>query len=540
MKTARQKKMPISGSSFALGIKKMPISGSSFALGVLTQDADSPLNRRMEQSFALAMSAAVHIRWVVFEDEHEAEKRRHPGVAATRRRAARAGRMAILERPSFVSQLPQYQCVAKILAWLQHVRATLSSRFLAWVDSDTWLMPTRLEALLQGVEQSIGPQAASRSWIGTFMHFQRFDPALLDGLGLQYHDSPSEESRARRLVHDAPHRRVHAEAHRHALGRGRSALKQRFTFAQGSFVAYGYVAVDELLHWVRTSDAARAFLGLGGLGGLGSGSSGGLGVGGSGGGGGSTDGSTDGSGGSGRSGRSGGSGGSTGGSTDGSGGSGGSGGSTDGTAGGRHGRRGGHGSSSDDVLSNPLPTARAGKCTLQGDVGMGWITTRAFGGNASSLGAAEDADPHLTVVHMWSGFELFVWPSLARFNANHTVVVHLANVKTYQHELSALLSDLDRKVASSPALGKRGRKTKAAITPLVRPRYTCAPTRWKHVSNRRRWVECTNRAHCGPVLASGAGQLHDHELYTRFVPSGARDVCTTPRPAAGAALRRRA
>jgi hypothetical protein len=145
------------------------------AVGILTQWPDGPLERRMWRSLSLAPAEAILLRYAVFQDEFEADVRKHPGAAATRRRAARASQVAVLARPRFVGRSAQYECIAKILAWLQHSTATIQAAYVAWMDRDTWLMPLRLQTFLEGVQGSTARNESARAWIGTFMHWSRFD-----------------------------------------------------------------------------------------------------------------------------------------------------------------------------------------------------------------------------------------------------------------------------------------------------------------------------------------------------------------------------
>jgi hypothetical protein len=233
--------------------------GQLVALGVLTRDPNSGLNTRMAESFALAPSHAVVIRLVLFTDEALPE----PAAAAGPTQSTPGSfRVVALERPMLVSRRPQYQCVAKIIAWLRHAsRHHPNLPFYGWVDSDTWFLPSRLETFLESVLHIPG---SNFSWIGHFMHWSRFDHVLLDGMGFQYASTPREEAAAMKLEHDHAENRKRLQPHQEDLQGGPVARRNlSFTMTQGSFTVFGHAALAVLLNWVTQADEAKRFLGLG-------------------------------------------------------------------------------------------------------------------------------------------------------------------------------------------------------------------------------------------------------------------------------------
>ena len=160
------------------------------ALGILTQNPMSELNKRMSESYALdpPTKGRFLMRWVLFEDEVARLQQRLPSWSWDAAQPA----SAVLKRPPFVSSLPQYQCAAKILAWLQHASVWWpEAEFIGWADSDTWLLPRRVQSLLEGVSDSL--PGAKEAWIGHFMHWARYDKSVLDGLGFMYSSSSRAE-----------------------------------------------------------------------------------------------------------------------------------------------------------------------------------------------------------------------------------------------------------------------------------------------------------------------------------------------------------
>ena len=144
------------------------------ALCTLTQRSDAALNDRMRHSYAMAPSSDIGLYWCLFLDEGSPSQRAD-------------AQTVLLARPAFVSRRPEYACVAKILAWLQHAHTSLAANFIGWMDSDTWLMPSRLATLLGGINRSNAISApggvATPVWLGMYMHWARFDNRTLDGMG---------------------------------------------------------------------------------------------------------------------------------------------------------------------------------------------------------------------------------------------------------------------------------------------------------------------------------------------------------------------
>jgi hypothetical protein len=237
----------------------------------------------------------------------------------------------------------------------------------------------------------------------------------MDGMGLMLDHTPSEEARALKLAHDAPHRRKHLEAHERALRGGpRERRRYSFAMAQGAFVAYGRAAAIELLQFTTHSAGARTFLGA-----------------------------------------------------------------SAGTA---------------AAAPPALSITRPGKCGLQGDVAMGWLTTRAF---------STPGQP-LAVIPLLAPYELFIWPSFRHFSPRHSVVVHLANTKAgNETQIDAVLSAYDAKVVSGH-------------TPLVKPRFRCERSRWLHATTML-WTECRNEAVCDTAMANAIDE---------WQPQAVRDRCT--------------
>ena len=195
--------------------------GTLAALGILTMHPFSPLNRRMNATFHLAPSSRIVFRWCVFADEGSARER----ASFT---------TAVLERPAFVTADLRYQCVAKILAWLDYAQRSFSAApYVGWMDSDTWVLPQRLETYLAGVAAALPPETHA-TWIGLAMHWARFDADLLDGMGFMHTPNPMQEQVARKLTWDRRENRQHLVKHVEALGRAdRPAHYRSLSFAMG-------------------------------------------------------------------------------------------------------------------------------------------------------------------------------------------------------------------------------------------------------------------------------------------------------------------
>ena len=197
---------------------------------VLTQHPFSPLNRRVNASYSLAPSSRVALRWCLFADEGSPNER----VAHS---------TVLLERPAFVSADRKYQCVAKILAWLRHADAAFSrASFIGWTDSDSWLLPKRLETYLDAVAVQL-PPSSHASWIGLAMHWQRFDSELLDGMGFMHTADPRQEQAARKLTWDRRENLQHMSKHHTVLGTDPSHYRKlSFPMTQGSFTLFSHAA----------------------------------------------------------------------------------------------------------------------------------------------------------------------------------------------------------------------------------------------------------------------------------------------------------
>ena len=220
------------------------------AIGILTVAPDSLLNRRMAESYALAPAADVLLRWCIFEDE--AVKQRAPPPN-------QYPQIAVLTRPTYVSSLPQFQCVAKILAWLELAASSLAPKFVGWADSDLWMVPARLQTFFNGIVASV--HSYSWSWVGNPMHWLRFDPQLLRGMGFMWGSSPSDERNAMELRMDERSHRARLKEHRAAVSMDLTARRREsFVMAQGSFSAFGIAAVGDLLGFVKHTDEAKVFL----------------------------------------------------------------------------------------------------------------------------------------------------------------------------------------------------------------------------------------------------------------------------------------
>lgn len=234
--------------------------GHTAAIGILTLDPASPLNQRVAASLVLGASDAVLLRFALFADEAAALPR-----SPTLQHPAHWPTTAVLTRPTYASAARQYACVTKILAWLDFASSSLTCAFIGWVDSDTWFMPQRLQSYLQGVAATLPP--GSLSWVGNFMHWQRFDDKLLDGMGFMHGSLPAAEERAMHLALDDSSHKKRLAAHVEALNRSaEERRKLSFPMTQGSFTVFGARAVDVLLRFVkggsgRGGAAARKFLG---------------------------------------------------------------------------------------------------------------------------------------------------------------------------------------------------------------------------------------------------------------------------------------
>ena len=225
--------------------------GVTAAVCVLTLTPTSPLNRRMNVTFNLAPSPRVMLRWCIFDDEGKPWHRSMPTTI-------------VLRRPAFVTLDRRYQCVAKILAWLDHAQTFFShAQFIGWMDSDTWVLPKRLETYLDGVAEKL-PPATHASWIGLAMHWSRFDEQILDGIGFMHTPHPSQERHARKLTWDRRENLKHMKRHLAALGNDpRHYRTLSFTMTQGCFTLFSAAALRTLLDFVRSPTGPhRAFLGL--------------------------------------------------------------------------------------------------------------------------------------------------------------------------------------------------------------------------------------------------------------------------------------
>ena len=374
------------------------------ALCVLTQSPHGSLEQRMAKSYASDGTPAVLMRWCVFRHE----------------RLTRAETMdwqvVRLSRPSFVSHLPHFQCVAKILAWLEHARRSqLVSPlgFIGWLDADTLLWPTRLHTFLSSwTAASTGPRVtpdappnATRPdvWVGNFMHWQRFHGAALDGLGFMHDSTGKEEQYAARMTFDrlAMRRQYLIDQRAWWLEVRANASRRHaesFAMAQGSLVLYSASAIPALIAYAKEAPLARGVLGR--------------------------------------------------------------------AASLRRPAR--HEGSPRGLLRGLPRLARPGKCTLPGDVALGLLTTRAFTGR------------RLVALALANFLEAFVWPTIGRFHENHTLVVHLAEVKRQgDRNVTAIIDALD-------GLVRHG-----AVT-LATPGFTCGPSAWLHAAARS-WVTCRNR-----------------------------------------------
>ena len=232
------------------------------AIGVLTQSPqESSLNRRMAESFVLA-PAEIWLRWVLWEEEARA-KRWEARKLSNQRVAVHSVPIAVVERPAFVTRRHEWECVAKILAWLAHAHTTTPSTaaFIGWADSDTWFLPQRLHAFLLGVARHV--DQARFAWIGTFMHWARYAPEHLDGFGFMHDSANHQEPQGFELKLDHKRNLKYLAEHQRAL-RGSAAARRRlgFAMAQGAFVTYGRAALARVLKFAQASDEARAFLGL--------------------------------------------------------------------------------------------------------------------------------------------------------------------------------------------------------------------------------------------------------------------------------------
>lgn len=350
------------------------------AFCVLTTHPHNALENRMLQSYVLGERPSLFLYWCLFQDE---------GTAAERQNL----RTVLLPRPNdLVSRKPQYQCVAKIIAWLRRAYERHGHcSFIGWLDSDTWLIPSRMETFLNSMNSS-GFDRTTPLWIGLFMHWSRYNASLLDALGFMQDSTIAEEAFASRLTRDRGgiRRQYGDDQYRWAASTNAGARREEsFAMAQGSFIAYTNSAVATLLSFISNSAAAHDFLGLG-----------------------------------------------------------------------RNSYQGRH-----------LPRmVRRDKCVLPTDVALGWLTTRAFYGRA------------LGVVPLANFLEIFVWPTLARFHENHTLIVHLADSKSAlsMANVSTILDNLDQRVQYGAA-------------PLVRPQLGCTPSRWLH-NAAMNWVSCRNTA----------------------------------------------
>ena len=226
------------------------MSGDSLAaVCILTLAPTSPLNRRMNASFNLAPSSRIVLRWCLFADEG---KPWHHAIPTT----------VVLKRPEFVTADKRYQCVAKILAWLHHAQTAFSrASFVGWMDSDTWVLPQRLESYLDGVAADL-PPATHASWIGLAMHWSRFDYERLDGMGFMHTPNPAQEKLARRLFWDHRENLRHLDRHQRALGVDPARSRNMsFAMTQGCFTLFSRAALTRLLSYALAPvGPQRAFL----------------------------------------------------------------------------------------------------------------------------------------------------------------------------------------------------------------------------------------------------------------------------------------
>ena len=144
----------ISVTGLFLGRLAMLATAPDVAMCVLTQHPHAALERRVATSYALAETPMVLMNWCIFSDEGTAAERRDDLVV-------------VLKRPELTSRRPQWQCVAKILAWLRHAHTKIASKLVGWIDSDTWLMPARLHTFLRSVVAvSAAHRRPAAAWIG--------------------------------------------------------------------------------------------------------------------------------------------------------------------------------------------------------------------------------------------------------------------------------------------------------------------------------------------------------------------------------------
>lgn len=207
------------------------------AVCVLTQRPSSSLNRLMNASFATSASASVDVRFCVFSDET----------------SERGESVVALDRPAAVSARPQYQCVAKIVAWLLHARR-MRHAYVGWIDSDTWLQPARLATYLRGVRESL--PAGTPQWIGVYEHWARFDADLLDGVGFSYGTNPHELEKAAALLYDDRAKRTR-EPSVPAARRERDRKRGSFPMVQGAITFYSRAALHVLLQHVAVAGPDR-------------------------------------------------------------------------------------------------------------------------------------------------------------------------------------------------------------------------------------------------------------------------------------------
>ena len=221
------------------------------AICILTIHPNSQFNRAMNSSsLNLSPSPQILLRWCLFDDEGSPRERAQFTTVT-------------LKRPDFVSSDRRYQCVAKILAWLAFARQHYSAAaFTGWMDSDTFLLPQRLESYLARVATTLPPRKTP-TWIGLFMHWSRFDTQLLDGFGLMHAANKAQEDLARKLQWDRKENRQYLIAHQAALGkRPEKYRKLSFAMTQGAFTLFSRSALRALLAFLPSA-TAKDFLGLG-------------------------------------------------------------------------------------------------------------------------------------------------------------------------------------------------------------------------------------------------------------------------------------
>jgi hypothetical protein len=124
--------------------------------------------------FETNASTQVSIRLCVFSDETE---ERGPAIIP-------------LKRPPYL-EARETQCVAKILAWLDHASLRHpASSFVGWVDSDTWFDPVRMATHLASVYVAL--PSGALAWGGDWQHWQRAawdqhaPPTSLGGVGFSW------------------------------------------------------------------------------------------------------------------------------------------------------------------------------------------------------------------------------------------------------------------------------------------------------------------------------------------------------------------